>query len=54
MKKILYIILSLLLCVGAVGGTVALANHLTEQVENNSSVEEPKPLALILGQFIHK
>ncbi len=40
MKKVLYIILSLLLCVGAVGGTVALAKHLTEKAENPPAVEE--------------
>ena len=40
MKKIVYILLSLLLCVGAIGGTVALANHLTEKAENKPPVEE--------------
>jgi len=40
MKKVLYIILSLLLCVGAVGGTVALAKHLTDKAENPPPVEE--------------
>ena len=34
MKKIVYILLSLLLCVGAIGGTVALAKHLTDKAEN--------------------
>lgn len=41
MKKILYIILSILLCVGAVGGTVALAKHLTKDVEDSTPLEEP-------------
>ena len=40
MKKALYIILSLLLCVGAVGGTVALANHLTDKAEDKTSVDQ--------------
>ena len=41
MKKILYIILSLLLCVGAVGGTVALAKHLTDDKQNEIPMDEP-------------
>ena len=41
MKKILYIILSLLLCVGAVGGTVALAKHLTDDKQNETPMDEP-------------
>ena len=41
MKKILYIILSLLLCVGAVGGTVALAKHLTDDKQNETLMDEP-------------
>lgn len=40
MKKALYIILSLLLCVGAVGGTVALAKHLTDKTEDKTSVDQ--------------
>ena len=40
MKKIIYIILSLLLCVGAVGGSVALAKHLTDKTENKTPVED--------------
>ena len=40
MKKIAYILLSLLLCVGAIGGTVALANHLTDKTENKKPVDD--------------
>ena len=40
MKKIAYIFLSLLLCVGAIGGTVALANHLTDKTENKKPVDD--------------
>ena len=38
MKKLLYVILSLLLCVGAIGGTVVVAKYLTDKIEN----EPPK------------
>ena len=34
MKKLLYVILSLLLCVGAIGGTVVVAKYLTDKIEN--------------------
>lgn len=40
MKKIVYFIISLLLCVGAVGATVAIAKQFTDKTENESSVEE--------------
>ncbi len=40
MKKVLYLILSLLLCVGAVGGTVALTKHLTENKQNEAPMDE--------------
>ena len=45
MKKILTIVLGVLLCFGAIGGSFALAKHLDENpptsVENNSSKDEP-------------
>ena len=44
MKKIITIIVSVLLCIGAIGGSFALAKHLDENpptsVENNSSKDE--------------
>lgn len=43
MKKILYIILSLLLCVGAVGGTVALTKHLKDNTQDEAPMDEPTP-----------
>ena len=40
MKKLLYVILSLLLCVGAIGGTVVVAKHLTDKIENEPPMDE--------------